>query len=62
MRQTETYLILDFLEKVCEDLFAIYGSRLKVDTLAGDFMTVFPKIRSVWYNWIEFRIMKYLGN
>nr|XP_022317393.1 ergothioneine biosynthesis protein 1-like isoform X2 [Crassostrea virginica] len=39
-------LSADFLEKVCEDLFAIYGSRLKVDTLAGDFMTVFPKIRN----------------
>ncbi|XP_078332503.1 histidine N-alpha-methyltransferase-like isoform X2 [Crassostrea virginica] len=39
-------LSADFLEKVCEDLSAIYGSRLKVDTLAGDFMTVFPKIRN----------------
>nr|XP_022335939.1 uncharacterized protein LOC111132395 [Crassostrea virginica] len=39
-------LSADFLENVCEDLFAIYGSRLKVDALPGDFMTVLPKIRN----------------
>lgn len=34
----------DFLQHACETLKNIYGNRLKVDPIAGDFMNVIPQI------------------
>lgn len=41
---TQFISFLDFLQHACETLKNIYGNRLKVDPIAGDFMNVIPQI------------------
>lgn len=44
MEYTPIDVSKDFLQHACETLKNIYGNRLKVDPIAGDFMNVIPQI------------------